>query len=96
MKDGYNSGGYEWCVENWGTKWGFYDVQTAPRKRGLFYTFRTAWSPPAPLVMAMSRAFPDLTFKLRYYEGGAAYKGLFLAAHGEVLGAICRALPSMS
>lgn len=21
LRDGYNSGGYEWCVENWGTKW---------------------------------------------------------------------------
>jgi hypothetical protein len=26
-KDGFNSGGYEWCIENWGTKWGFCRVQ---------------------------------------------------------------------
>lgn len=22
IKDGFNSGGYEWCMLNWGTKWG--------------------------------------------------------------------------
>lgn len=22
IKDGFNSGGYEWCIQNWGTKWG--------------------------------------------------------------------------
>lgn len=21
LKDGFNSGGYEWCINNWGTKW---------------------------------------------------------------------------
>jgi hypothetical protein len=25
-KDGYNSGGHEWCVTNWGTKWNFGDT----------------------------------------------------------------------
>jgi len=25
-KDGYNSGGYQWCCENWGTKWNFCDT----------------------------------------------------------------------
>ena len=24
-KDGFNSGGYEWCIDNWGTKWGTYN-----------------------------------------------------------------------
>jgi hypothetical protein len=26
-KDGYNAGGYEWCIANWGTKWDLCDVQ---------------------------------------------------------------------
>lgn len=34
-KDGFNSGGYEWCRQNWGTKWGICDPARIPRKRGL-------------------------------------------------------------
>lgn len=27
QKDGFNSGGYEWCLTNWGTKWGIYESE---------------------------------------------------------------------
>jgi hypothetical protein len=33
----------------------------------------------------MSRRFPDLTFTLRYWEGGAAFKGVFKAKGGETI-----------
>lgn len=76
-KDGYNSGGYEWCHQNWGTKWGVYETDFTPyTKRGALFSFQSAWSPPADRVFqALSDKFPDLTFEIEYFEGGAAYCG---------------------
>ena len=76
-KDGYNSGGYEWCNGKWGTKWGIYDVDFTPHtKRGALLSFRSAWSPPSTAVFqALAKKFPNLTFEIEYFEGGAAYCG---------------------
>lgn len=75
-KDGFNSGGYEWCIENWGTKWNFCSAKiTKEDENELFYTFETAWSPPIPLIAKMSEMFPNLCFVLKYYEQGMGYKG---------------------
>ena len=32
IKDGYNSGGYEWCCDNWATKWNATHVHHHPRR----------------------------------------------------------------
>ena len=76
-KDGYNSGGYEWCHRVWGTKWGIYDVDFTPHtKRGALLSFQSAWSPPSTAVFqALAKKFPNLTFEIEYFEGGAAYCG---------------------
>lgn len=66
VKDGYNSGGYEWCIQHWGTKWGFCDTARYIRPRSVVYTFNTAWSPPVPLIEKMSDMFPKLTFILNF------------------------------
>jgi|GEM_PF-2285151 len=60
--DGYNSGGYEWCSKNWGTKWNFCDVTLDEKNGNLLYTFSTAWSVPFPVLIKMSKVFPNLTF----------------------------------
>ena len=77
-KDGYNSGGYEWCNENWGTKWGFCHQDDPPIKtsRSLRFEFETAWSPPLPLILKLSEMFQDLHFKIKFWEGGMAFKGV--------------------
>ena len=77
-KDGYNRGGYEWCIEHWGTKWGLYDVEATCADfeyDRIGYTFRTAWSPPIPVIQAMSKQYPSLTFALDYFEGGMGFMG---------------------
>ena len=77
IKDGYNFGGYEWCHRVWGTKWGIYDVDFTPHtKRGALLSFQSAWSPPSVAVFqALAKKFPNLTFEIEYFEGGAAYCG---------------------
>lgn len=41
-KDGYNSGGYEWCYEHWDTKWNAYDVARRDYDGNVIVTFQTA------------------------------------------------------
>ena len=76
-KDGYNSGGYEWCHKNWGTKWGIYETDFTPHtKRGALFAFQSAWSPPSVAVFqALSEKFPNLTFELEWFEGGGGFCG---------------------
>jgi hypothetical protein len=78
--------GYNWCVNNWGTKWDW-NVDcinnSGPRSVGL--SFQTAWAPPCPVVVAASREFPDLNFTLNFWECGMGFKGTFKCKAGEVL-----------
>lgn len=63
-KDGYNQGGYEWCIANWGTKWNAYDI-------GFGYdsiTFNTAWNTPRPIWLAISKHIPDVEMIIEYAD----------------------------
>jgi len=71
--DGYNSGGYNWCCDSWGTKWNAYEVD----RRGCSLFFQTAWSPPAPVIIALAKMFPDVTFHLEFFERGMGFAGGF-------------------
>lgn len=83
-KDGYNSGGYDWCISNWGTKWNACNVHIARTTRGCTIRFTTAWSPPVPVIVALSEKFPDALFDLKYFEGGMGFQGraVYEAGHG--------------
>lgn len=62
--DGYNHGGYEWCIANWGTKWNSYDF-------GEDYdsiTFNTAWATPTPIFAEISKRFPTLQLVVEYAD----------------------------
>ncbi len=90
-KDGFNSGGYEWCIENWGTKWGCYQTYgcTTPIERTddrIVLHFSTAWSPfRLDLLEEVSQRFPALSFRYDYYEQGAAFQGHAVVAQGRVV-----------
>lgn len=96
-KDGYNQGGYEWCIKNWGTKWNAEDVQieeiiswywsALPDGTPLVSVeihFSTAWSPPLPVIERASELFEELCFELRHFECGCAFNGLLRCEHGEI------------
>jgi hypothetical protein len=93
---GFNNGGYNWCVQNWNTKWNFCDVEIVDEyndeednpedpEYGIVYTFSTAWAPPIPVIEKMSQDFPDLRFELKYYEMGMGFQGTTIWKAGEVL-----------
>jgi Ferredoxin-like domain in Api92-like protein len=90
FKDGFNSGGYEWCVQNWGTKWGIYSTSIVNekligKKGKIKYTCQSAWSPAAPIFTAMSEKFPTLHFDIKYFEMGMGFKGRLVLEGGVVI-----------
>lgn len=70
----------------WGTKWQPDDVAVTEVICGFVYEFATAWTPPAPLVVAASRQFPTLQFIFTYSEYMCGYRGGFLYNAGEITG----------
>lgn len=64
-KDGYNQCGYEWCIQNWGTKWNAYDQYRLSEN---VIRFDTAWSAPRKIMDALAARFPDAFFKLEYCD----------------------------
>lgn len=84
-KDGYNSGGYEWCCSNWGTKWNFGDVDLEEEKEDyLKYQFQTAWAVPMPVLFKMSKMFPDLTFEYSGNEESEAFEVEYKFKKGKI------------
>lgn len=75
-KDGFNSGGYEWRIQEWGTKWCAYEV-TRRDYLGVCVTFQTAWSPPKKVVEALHKLHPKCSLHLEFFERGGAYTGGF-------------------
>jgi hypothetical protein len=85
-ENGFNSGGYEWCVANWGTKWNFYDISLEkPRPNILYYQARTAWTPAIPIVDRMAYMFPMLDFTCQFFERGGCFCGVYKKKHDESL-----------
>lgn len=68
----YSDAGYDWCVENWGTKWGAYDC-SLQRHAGdgpdvAIVTFNCAWKPCLPVVDALAGRFPLLHVSLEWCD----------------------------
>lgn len=77
---------YNWNIQMWGTKWNsHYTKEPIEKGNKLFYNFDTAWSPPLPVVLAMSQMFPNLYFKIKYYEQGMGFYGTFECKAGVVI-----------
>ena len=66
---------YEWCCENWGTKWDIGDVVIGSEDSEFSCYFSTAWSPPVAAFEQISKCFPNATFELCYEEQGCDFTG---------------------
>lgn len=84
--DGYNSGGYEWCSENWGTKWDACNPERVSLTESeLIYKFKTAWSPPLPVIEKLASMYPNAEITLEYYERGLEFCGQMCWENGELI-----------
>lgn len=94
IRDGFNSGGYNWCLNNWGTKWGICDanyqgIHIQKTQIKLSYNFITAWSPCNPIILKMSKMFPKMKFVYRYWEGGSGFRGTIIFKANKILKDSC-------
>jgi hypothetical protein len=73
---------YEWCCENWGTKWepDFYmDYDDNDNE----WNFNTAWGPPNKWLESVAAKYPSISFTLKYAEGGCDFSGIMQFVDGE-------------
>lgn len=77
---------YGWNINNWGSKWGAYDVLNSEDTWEEGYwklSFNTAWSPISPVIAELSKQHPKLRFYYRYYESGSDFWGKETYLGGE-------------
>jgi hypothetical protein len=69
---------YDWCNNNWGTKWGDSDtyLNGAEGDKQIEFGFESAWSPPIQGISHIATMFPTLKFALSYEELGMGFFGL--------------------
>lgn len=69
---------YDWAHHYWNTKWNASEARLHSLKgKTARIDFNTAWSPPMNVVAVLGEKNPELVLTLRYWECGAAYKGIF-------------------
>jgi hypothetical protein len=78
--------GYDWCIEQWGTKWGAYEVTLRDEDwhgdGEISYQFNTAWEPFNNRVcIEMAKLFPALRFELTFFEPGMGFQGSIIWDH---------------
>jgi hypothetical protein len=77
---------YDWCVNNWGTKWNAggdndamqvdYDEDVNNQGIALFQ-FDTAWAPPLGVMEKLMETHPELHIECRYHEPGVGFFGVW-------------------
>jgi len=67
---------YDWCVENWDTKWDIGDADIFDRDTNFIeFSFSSAWSPPINIFFKMKDQ--GYYVKARYAEPGMDYAGIW-------------------
>lgn len=82
---------YEWCINNYGTKWDCYDVgewNIVDCENGMYrasISYCTAWSPATNFYENISESFPDLEFVHEFADEGGSFVGNETIKDGEVV-----------
>ena len=54
---------YDWCYDNWGSKWGAYDAEPFANNT---MTFKTANAPIIPVISKLGSMFPDIKITYKW------------------------------
>lgn len=72
---------YDWCIENWGTKWNAGDTIVDDES----IEFETAWSTPVPVFVELSKCLKDITIIVDYADEDIGSNcGTLIIVNGEV------------
>tara|TARA_R100000808_G_C2094967_1_gene113963 strand:+ start:66 stop:644 length:579 start_codon:yes stop_codon:yes gene_type:complete len=83
---------YDWCCENWGTKWELDILETMDADDIKIYmgvnddnyklqlNFNSAWSPPKEAFNHWVKNNRDVSLEMNYYEGGNSFCGKYCLA----------------
>lgn len=88
LPDGFNSGGFEWTCDHWGTKWNAVRVKVKLRRKvsnddllRAFIKFDIAWSPTIPVIEKLAAMFPNNFFDLASFDSGIVLARCYRAYH---------------
>jgi hypothetical protein len=77
---------YDWAINNWGTKWGDYDlILEWSGDEHVHARYTTAWGPMLEALRYISGLFPNLTFLTTYDEPGMCFCGAAAHYRGEMV-----------
>lgn len=92
-----NDNWYNWNTSNWGTKWNACDVgfitdgdwsetydESSWESGELIIQFNTAWSPPVPVIEALSKQFPSVKITHKFTEEGMGFYGTYIYRKGMI------------
>ena len=68
---------YDWCVNNWGTKWDIAEafVGDDTEEDSIQFSFDTAWGPPIAAFRSWAEQDGRVTYRLTYMEPGMGFVG---------------------
>lgn len=73
---------YEWSINHWGTKWN--SEGASEFENG--FELRTAWGCPTPIFLALSKKFPEISFKIEYADEDIGYNcGSFVVKDDKII-----------
>lgn len=68
---------YDWCINNWGTKWDAFECEGSPEEEELRFT--TAWSPPEKVIVKLFTKHSDKKIEWEYETEGDSERGIYFS-----------------
>ena len=63
--------GYDWNINNWGTKWNSYNFHSSySGSTSIEFVFDTAWSTPQQIFNKLTEMYPNLIFDVSCFDEG--------------------------
>ena len=68
---------YDWCVNNWGTKWDIAEayIGNDADEDEIDFSFETAWAPPVEAFRHWAEQDGRINYRLYYFEEGMGFVG---------------------
>ncbi len=76
---------YEWCIKNWGTKWNSSNTMINDDEDDIVVDFDTAWAPPTPVLVALSKKYPNNVFHFECEEESDMDTAVCEFINGEII-----------